>query len=77
MPSTRSNPVVTGQPGASPAIAAAGGASHRRAFPALNTSDFVEQAHQQSLAIASSATARIDQDFVDSIGEWNSVQDAE
>ena len=38
--------------------------------PDVRSSQFREQAHRQSLAVARSAQAREDQAFIDAISEW-------
>jgi hypothetical protein len=38
--------------------------------PDVRSAAFAEQAHHQSRAVASSAAAERDQDFVDAISDW-------
>jgi antidote-toxin recognition MazE-like antitoxin len=39
--------------------------------PDVRSRAFAREAHRQSLAVASNAYEREDQDFVDAISEWN------
>jgi hypothetical protein len=39
--------------------------------PDVRSRAFAREAHRQSLAVASNAHEREDQDFVDAISEWN------
>ncbi|RAZ87515.1 DUF3018 domain-containing protein [Mesorhizobium hawassense] len=39
--------------------------------PDVRSSSFRAQAHRQSQAVASSAHAREDQDFIDAVSDWN------
>jgi hypothetical protein len=39
--------------------------------PDVRSPAFAEQAHRQSLAVAKSRHATADQEFIDSISEWN------
>ena len=49
----------------------------QRWVPDVNSPEFKEWAHEQSLAIANSPTAKEDQDFVDAISIWNELEDYE
>lgn len=39
--------------------------------PDVSAPEFTRQAHQQSLAVASSQTAEADQTFVDELADWD------
>jgi len=41
--------------------------------PDMRSPAFVRQAHRQSLAVAKSAYAKQDQDFVDAVSDWGGV----
>ena len=40
-------------------------------IPDINSKEFREEARRQSLAVSNSPQAKEDQDFIDSISEWN------
>lgn len=39
--------------------------------PDVNSPEFIAEAHRQSLAVANSPMAQEDQDFIDSISDWD------
>ncbi len=41
--------------------------------PDMRSPAFVTEAHKQSLAVAKSAHARQDQEFIDAISDWSAV----